>query len=74
MYIKNEHGQWYKGNDEWGLIKEIAEIYESIEDLPEEIGDGNKKYELVIGNDSKDIGYFSSTNKEDDWCYARIED
>ena len=83
--IRNECGQWYKGNGEWGPIPEVAEVFDSIENLPDTItGDDGKTYLLHLGwvphveqsipRDDYDpsVGYYPD-ELDNDWCYARIE-
>lgn len=77
LRIRNEHGQWYKGDGEWGPTPEVAEVYDSIDNLPDTItGSEGKAYGLLILPTGRDIlsyaGYYDCEGEDSDWCYARI--
>lgn len=77
LRIRNEHGQWYKGDGEWGPTPEVAEVYDGIDNLPETITDSEGKvYTLLILPTGGDIlsytGYYEWDGGNDGWCYARI--
>lgn len=81
LRIRNEHGQWYKGDGEWGPTPDVVEVYDGIDNLPETITDSEgKSYKLLIlpqvfkGRDILSYaGYYDCEEEDSDWCYARIE-
>lgn len=80
--IRNECGQWYKGDGEWGPIPEVAEVFDGIDNLPGTITNHHGRvYELYMptynDNDLENLlsyaGYYDREEEDSDWCYARIE-
>jgi hypothetical protein len=69
--ISNINGQWYKDNDEWGPLKELAEVYESATDLPDEIkADDGETCLMNDWNDETNIYYYRESEADSDETYA----
>jgi hypothetical protein len=71
MLIKNTSGQYWTGNG-WGVIQ-TAENYETINDLPEEIGGLLQEVFSLPENGFMDVRYYDENkNGENDEAVAFV--